>query len=75
MIEQRICPRCGKEYVTEVTYVRVPKCASCDDTEYVIEKQYMEYCSPECMQGVIEKMRDIIKDKLGGKKWKRKNMK
>ena len=70
--ETRNCLRCGKEYVTIATYKPVPKCATCDDTEYILMKDVFEYCSHECRikydKTGIRSILRVLKDNKGGRK-------
>lgn len=70
MIEDRKCKLCGKEYKAVAEYKQVLKCESCDDSEYIIEKTVMEYCSMECLH-----KDNFIRKIIGGRLWKEKTMK
>lgn len=65
-----ICPRCGKEYDDHERWVRVLKCASCDDSDYIMMREREEYCSPECRlkYNIIYKIKDKIRGRNGKQK-------
>ncbi len=50
MLEERNCKYCDNVFLTDVQYVTRLKCETCDDSEYITEKEGMEYCSMECLK-------------------------